>query len=255
MQSRADTIRRHVLNRHIAPARAEGRMKVAVRAGDVVRDMGLRNLTPSVCSALGSKLFLDLAGVELLERRGPPQSTTTTFHYRLLDRAADRETMAAADDSRASPPMTDVISRCERGGKALYLVSCVKTKRTSSCRAKDFYVSDWFTKARAYAERQDCQWRILSAQYGLVHPETNVAPYEKTLNTMPAAERRAWARRVLAQLEPDLAGVCSVVFLAGQRYREHLEPALRARGLAVGAPMKGLSQGRQLQWLNEALRG
>lgn len=64
---------------------------------------------------------------------------------------------------------------------------------------------------------------------------------------MRAAERRAWAARVLAALEPSLAGR-HVVVLAGERYREHLFPALRARGCSVKIPLEGLRFGEQLHW-------
>ena len=114
-------------------------------------------------------------------------------------------------------------------------------------------MSALFTKSRAYVEKLGHPWFILSAQYGLVHPETVVAPYERTLNTMNVRERRVWARRVLDQLEPHLDGVRSVTFLAGQRYRQDLEPGLRERGIDVTVPMEGLRIGEQLNWLTRQL--
>ena len=271
----ADRIRRHALNRHVEPARRAGRTTVVIRAGDIVREMRLQSRTPAVCSALESRRFQKLAGAKLEERRGPAQSTTTEFHYRLRDRPESKETAAAPHDREPSPrPFDETAPRVRGarvaeqgrdgprpaaprypGGKALWLVSCVKTKRSSPCRAEDLYSSAWFVKARAYAERQDCPWRILSAKYGLVRPEAVIEPYEKTLKKMGAAERREWAERVLAQLEPELAGIDAVVFLAGQSYREFLEGPLRNRGLDVRVPMEGLSQGRQLSWLNDQLGG
>ena len=140
-------------------------------------------------------------------------------------------------------------------GSRLFLVSCVKTKGALPASAMDLYTSNWFRKARACVETTGCPWRILSAQYGLVHPEEEICPYEKTLNTMRVKERRAWADRVLAGLAPCLDGVDTVVFLAGLRYREFLEPELHKRGVAVRIPMSGLSQGKQLAWLNASLHG
>ena len=142
----------------------------------------------------------------------------------------------------------------QSSGGALYLVSCVSRKRSTRAKAKDLYTSPWFVKACTYVERRGQPWFILSAQYGLVHPETVISPYERTLNAMPAGERNAWARRVLAQLEPHVADARFIVFLAGQRYREYLEPDLRARGLNVKIPMEGLPIGRQLSWLSHQLR-
>ena len=63
---------------------------------------------------------------------------------------------------------------------------------------------------------------------------------------MRVKERRAWAERVLAGLGPCLDGVDTVVFFAGQRYRDFLEPELRERGLAVHVPLRGLRYGEQL---------
>ena len=130
----------------------------------------------------------------------------------------------------------------------LYLVSCVKTKLRKRAQAKDLYTSDWFRKARAYVEGRG-RWRILSAEYGLVDPEMVIEPYEKTLTTMPVAGRRAWAAKVLANIKMSLEGADTIVLLAGQSYREFLDPALRDLGLTVRVPMAGLSQGRQLSWL------
>ena len=85
-----------------------------------------------------------------------------------------------------------------------------------------------------------------------MHPEQEIAPYEKTLNTMGVVERRDWARQVWRALKPHLAGVQSVVFLAGKNYREFLAPKLSDRGIDVHVPMEGLRIGEQLAWLTRA---
>ena len=129
------------------------------------------------------------------------------------------------------------------------LVSCVGSKAASAAPAADLYRSAWFRKARVFAEAGHDRWWILSALHGVLSPDEIIAPYEKTLNRMRAAARRAWADRVLAQLDQFLPPGTTVVFLAGQRYREHLEPALVRRGHQVEVPMRGLGIGHQLQWL------
>ena len=126
-------------------------------------------------------------------------------------------------------------------GRRPFLVSSVKTKLPTRARAKDLYVSAWFRKARACVQSTGCPWGILSAEYGLLHPDEEIRPYEKTLNAMPVAERRARANEVLQSMDPFLAGIDTVVFFAGERYREFLEPGLRERGVAVSVPMLGLS--------------
>ena len=82
--SQAESIRRYVLVHHMEPAKAEGIVELTIRAGDVCRGMGLHDRTPNVCSVLGSRKFLDMTRLRLLDRVGPQQSTTTTFHYALV---------------------------------------------------------------------------------------------------------------------------------------------------------------------------
>lgn len=138
---------------------------------------------------------------------------------------------------------------------SIYLVSCVAQKQSRRAPARDLYISPWFRKARTYVESTGQPWFVLSAEHGLVSPDQVVSPYDLTLNTMAVAARRQWANRVLTQLAPHLDGVGSVVFLAGHRYREFLEPSVRGRGLVVSVPMEGLRIGEQLRWLTRMLDG
>jgi hypothetical protein len=137
--------------------------------------------------------------------------------------------------------------------RTVYLVSCVSKKRTTPGQARDFYISDWFLKARDYVESTGSPWFILSAEYGLVSPDQVLAPYERTLNTMSKSERNAWATRVKAQMDTCLPAADRIVVLAGQRYRESLMNYLHRRAGTVEVPMEGLTIGRQLQYLAGAL--
>ena len=67
----AEHIRWYAIKHHIAPARAAGREEVRIRLGDIRQKMGLTNPLQSVRSALGTKLFQDEAGVELLAPISP----------------------------------------------------------------------------------------------------------------------------------------------------------------------------------------
>ncbi len=144
----------------------------------------------------------------------------------------------------------------DRGGPNCgthYLVSCVRLKAPNPAPAKDLYISDWFRKARAYVEKTGQPWSILSAKHGLLHPDTVLEPYDRTLRTMPIDQRRAWAQRVLTDIELNHGGVESFVLLTSRRYREFLEPALRERGFSVQVPLKGLRIGQQLSWFKRQL--
>ena len=105
---------------------------------------------------------------------------------------------------------------------SLYLVSCVSKKLVVPAPAKDLYTSPLFLKARAYVESLSQPWHILSAKYGLVHPEQVIDPYDLTLKTMGVADWRRWAERVMSQLQQHLDGIGEVVFLAGMDYRKFL---------------------------------
>lgn len=135
-----------------------------------------------------------------------------------------------------------------------FLVSCVGEKVGHPAKARDLYASAWFTKARTYVEWQGGPWFILSAEYGLVDPDTIIAPYEKTLNTMGVRERREWAKGVIEQLTTRLPDCEKIVILAGARYREFLMDYLRTRADRVEIPLEGLRIGEQLSWLGSHLQ-
>ena len=217
--------------------------------------MHLHNATPNVCSALTSRKFQLEAGIVLVHREGPRQSTTTTFHYE-PDRVMPNPPAQRDEDAilRPSYPRATVDRPIpDRDGAwrtaDLCLVSCVSVKQPGAAPAKELYVSPWFHKARMCVEAIGCPWYILSAKYGIVDPDTTIAPYNLTLKSMPVNRRRSWASGVVENLAPLLAGVNSVAFLAGKIYREFLERPLRERGIAIYVPMEGMGIGRQLSWL------
>lgn len=139
--------------------------------------------------------------------------------------------------------------------KTIVLVSCVSEKRTTACPARDLYTSDWFTKAARYAGQIADEWYILSAKYGLVHPDQVLEPYNTTLKTMGKSARQAWAEQVFASFKSRLSSDDTVVFLAGQAYREFLLARIARLGCKTEIPMEGLRIGEQMQWLNRHLKG
>jgi hypothetical protein len=135
--------------------------------------------------------------------------------------------------------------------KTVFLVSCVSEKHDRPMPARDLYCSAWFQKARAFVERESAEWFILSAKYGLVRPVQVIEPYEETLSEKTSEERREWSTKVAQELRPHCPVGTSVVFLAGEKYREFLAPTLSELGCNVEVPMEGLAIGEQLHWLSE----
>lgn len=129
------------------------------------------------------------------------------------------------------------------------LVACVSEKVDGPVPAADLYVSDWFKKARAYAESHADRWFILSAEHGVLTPVDTCSRYEKTLIGQNQAGRRAWAERVVPDLLARLKQGDEVTVLAGEDYREFVVPALEAKGFAVRIPMQGRGIGEQKRWL------
>lgn len=129
------------------------------------------------------------------------------------------------------------------------LVSCTKAKLDRPAPARELYSPSYvFRLSVLYVEARCDEWRVLSAEHGVVHPTDVLAPYDKTLSKMRAHERRVWATAVCKTLRRlyEQAKVRFVV-LAGRLYAQALEqlgfPA------EIEEPLKGMSTGRRRQWL------
>ena len=94
--------------------------------------------------------------------------------------------------------------------KTIALVACVSKKQAIPQPARDLYISDWFKKASRYAAQNANQWYILSAKHGPLSPDSVIAHYNETLNTMPVAQRRAWAKQVLTFLLSIIHPTCHI---------------------------------------------
>jgi len=135
------------------------------------------------------------------------------------------------------------------------LVGCVKEKARSPRPARDLYISDLFRGRRAYVERSCNEWWILSAKYGLVHPDEMLAPYDETLKKAGRAFRRHWSMEVLAAVVERVAPVAGDSFEihAGAEYRDYgLVQGLTERGFPVEIPTEGMVFGVQLQFYKRA---
>ena len=130
------------------------------------------------------------------------------------------------------------------------LISCVSKKQTVKSKASSLYTSAFFKYSLCYAEKLKLDnVFILSAKYGLVALSEEIEPYDVTLNKMRVHERKDWADKVIDQLQKhtDL-NQDHFVILAGERYRQYLLPYLASYEI----PLKGLSIGKQLQYLKRA---
>ena len=83
--------KQYVISNYVNPARLKGEKTIQVRVGNLQKELGWTNRTPSVFSTLLSKDFQQEAGVELIEKKGGPPSggpsTTWQFVFRVVDEA------------------------------------------------------------------------------------------------------------------------------------------------------------------------
>ncbi len=140
----------------------------------------------------------------------------------------------------------------------IVVLSCTRRKGHEAAPAEELYTSEWFRKARAYAEATGGRWFILSAKHGLVEPRQVLAPYEHSLREMPAWRRRCWGRNAAIEIGRRITRPTRVVFLCGSPYREPVLEFLRyctGHPVEAVAPIEGLGIGQQLAWLTAQIAG
>jgi len=136
--------------------------------------------------------------------------------------------------------------------RTVVLISCVSQKLNHKSKAKNLYISTLFKKNMAYTEKlQPAKAYILSAKYGLLELDDEIEPYDLTLNTMGAKQKKIWAKNVLEQLQKaeDVKNT-NFIFLAGVNYRKNLVEHMPH----YDVPMAGLKIGKQLQFLTRQLK-
>jgi len=137
--------------------------------------------------------------------------------------------------------------------KRIALIACASKKLATRANAEKLYISSLFKCCQQYARKlnPDAIF-ILSAKLGLLTLDEEIEPYEVTLNRMKANKRKAWAKKVVEQLEvhADLQRD-HFILLAGERYRRYLLPHLASYEI----PLKGLRIGEQLQYLKKQVCG
>lgn len=137
--------------------------------------------------------------------------------------------------------------------RRLLLLGCVKTKRTSPAPAKDLYSSALWQKRRTYAEASGQPWRILSAEHGLIHPDTVIEPYDRHLGSQTSGYRRSWSRKVADAVLDELRrlDLNAVEFHASTPYAGGVLHVLESAGIDVAWPFEGLRQGEHLAWYTD----
>lgn len=114
-------------------------------------------------------------------------------------------------------------------------------------KVQDLYISPLFRLNLKYAWKlKPDNIYVLSAKHGLLDLDTEIEPYNLTLNNMTSHHVQAWAQKVIIQIEECVdPRKDHFVLLAGQKYRKFLIPHF----FSYEIPMEGMTIGKQLQYL------
>ena len=135
--------------------------------------------------------------------------------------------------------------------KKIILISCASKKLAYKSKAEDLYIITLFRLSFAYAKKlKPDKIFILSAKYGLLNLNDEIATYNETLNNKPVSDIKMWAKKVVT----DLGKMVNLkndmfVFFAGKKYREHILPHIKY----YKTPLEGLRIGEQLKFLKNKL--
>ena len=80
----ADEIRGHIVTKHVNPARSGKQGELSLRAGDIHRELGLKNRMPAVCGVLGGEKLQQEAHIVRIATSGPIPSATAEFRFKIL---------------------------------------------------------------------------------------------------------------------------------------------------------------------------
>lgn len=138
------------------------------------------------------------------------------------------------------------------------------TLRVRRYPARDLYTSTYFGLKRRYAETRGDQWMILSAEHGLLPPDEEIKPYDRTIQDLDDEGLDALAHRVgmtlIEWIEWERSNgtrVEEIVVLAGKSYVDPLrERDVFSAGVTprVEYPFQQLDLGgigEQMAWLKE----
>jgi len=123
------------------------------------------------------------------------------------------------------------------------LVQCTDSKRDVKSKAQNLYdESTYFCKMRAYAIATGEPWFILSAKHGLVHPDTEIEPYDEFGLSVSQSQK------IAEQLK--LKGYDEVEIIAGNKYTGTLTPELESHGIEVIELCRGMGIGERMSRLD-----
>ena len=105
------------------------------------------------------------------------------------------------------PPKTDFVG----------VISCSEKKRKGPSAARDMYLSQHFRFCLRYAEKNFNVWYILSANYGLLHPDSIIIPYDVKIKEV--GHQQEYVELVESQWKLWIGDQPTICLLGAQYYR------------------------------------
>jgi hypothetical protein len=175
-------------------------------------------------------------GIEVVIFRGNNRNRRRGFHntyvfYKILKNTELWPKFIAKEQSEEE----NILATLKKGEKVLVITECTKEKLgyDSSVKvpAKQMYQGRLFKAVRNYCEKMGFDYVIISAKYGLLHPDDVIEGYEMVLKTKEDVERIR--PQVEEKLRPILEKYDKVVVIAGKQYREVLKNLWDERFIAI----------------------
>ena len=147
--------------------------------------------------------------------------------------------------------------------RTLVLVGCGAAKNPGKLPAREKYSSNYSHLKNEYAEVVGDDWFIVSAKYGVVHPDERIDDYDVTVRDMNAEERENWGNRTGNEIVEEVDRIIDdrdevideIHLLLGSAYQEPLMEDLlwlEARGVELVKPFEDTSGiGEQMAKLKE----
>ena len=138
------------------------------------------------------------------------------------------------------------------------IISCAKQKiwdkapSAGPTPAKDAYVSTYFRKCRALAEKYGAGWAIFSAKYGIISPDFTIHEnYDVSFKTGSPSLAETKLEQQLVDMEIEKYE--AVISLCGQSYYKKLESVCRRLNLPAQNPLAHRRIGERMRLLKNAL--
>ena len=128
-----------------------------------------------------------------------------------------------------------------------------RTPGAGAAAAQDAYIGPPFGINKTYAERFGEAWVILSAKYGFIEPDFEIAgPYNTTFKKKRSGPIAT--ARLREQIEEQhLDRYTTVIGLGGKEYREAIELAFAGKPPELRFPFSGLPIGKAMQATKRAI--